>query len=167
MSGQGRKLHVPAAPSTLAGYVTALTDADVVEDVTVAASRCRRVLDHATGRREARLGVVRPAVVERAIARRPTIAGEQAAMVRRLTGAGAGAGVAMVVGQAGTGKTFALAAARDAWEASGHRVIGAALARRAARELQDGAGIPAPASPRCSSSCAHGRTARCRGARCW
>ena len=39
-------------------------------------------------------------------------------MVRRLTLEGDG--VAVVVGQAGTGKTFALAAAREAWEASGH-----------------------------------------------
>jgi conjugative relaxase-like TrwC/TraI family protein len=100
----------------------------------------RRILEHAAGTRQAQLAVVRPAVIERALARRPTIAGEQAAMVRRLTGEGAG--VAVVVGQAGTGKTFALAAAREAWEASGHVVIGAALARRAARELEDGAGIP-------------------------
>ena len=60
-------------------------------------------------------------------------------MVRRLVLDGDG--VAVVVGQAGTGKTYALAAAREAWEASGHRVIGAALARRAAIELEDGAGI--------------------------
>jgi ATP-dependent exoDNAse (exonuclease V) alpha subunit len=71
--------------------------------------------------------------------RRPTIAGEQAGMVRRLVLDGDG--VAVVIGQAGTGKTFALAAAREAWEGSGYRVIGAALARRAAIELEDGAGI--------------------------
>ena len=60
-------------------------------------------------------------------------------MVRRLVLDGDG--VAVVIGQAGTGKTFALAAAREAWEGSGYRVIGAALARRAAIELEDGAGI--------------------------
>ena len=50
--------------------------------------------------------------------------------------------VAVVAGRAGTGKTFALAAAREAWEATGAPVLGAAVARRAARELETDAGIP-------------------------
>jgi conjugative relaxase-like TrwC/TraI family protein len=65
---------------------------------------------------------------------------EQRAMVERITTDGAG--VSVVVGAAGTGKTFALAAARDTWEADGHHVIGCALAARAAAELQDQTGIP-------------------------
>jgi len=52
-----------------------------------------------------------------------------------------GDGVALVVGKAVTGKTFALGAAREAWQAAGQPVLGVAVARRAARELQDGAGI--------------------------
>ncbi|MDP9022558.1 MAG: AAA family ATPase, partial [Actinomycetota bacterium] len=64
---------------------------------------------------------------------------EQAEMVRRLTGSGAG--VEVVVGKAGTGKTYALDAARAAWQAAGYRVTGAALAARAALELEASAGI--------------------------
>jgi hypothetical protein len=44
--------------------------------------------------------------------------------------------------KAGSGKTFALAAAREVWEASGQVVIGAAVARRAVGPLEDSSGIP-------------------------
>jgi conjugative relaxase-like TrwC/TraI family protein len=54
----------------------------------------------------------------------PTIGADQEAMVRDLTQAGAG--VAAVVGKAGTGKTYALGAARHAWQLEGYRVLGAA-----------------------------------------
>jgi conjugative relaxase-like TrwC/TraI family protein len=90
--------------------------------------------------REAGLGLAAPAAVERAIAARPTLAGEQEEMVRRL--ARDGDGVAVVLGSAGAGKTFALAAAREAWELSGTPVLGAAIAWRAARGLEEEAGIP-------------------------
>ncbi|GMU78779.1 MAG: hypothetical protein AMXMBFR46_15730 [Acidimicrobiia bacterium] len=71
---------------------------------------------------------------------RPSISAEQAMAVKRVTGTDAP--VAVIVGQAGTGKTFALDAAREAWHRTGLRVRGAALAAKAARELQAGSGIP-------------------------
>jgi Ti-type conjugative transfer relaxase TraA len=71
--------------------------------------------------------------------RRRTLSAEQATMVRRLTTSGAG--VEVVVGKAGTGKTYALDAARHAWQQAGIAVTGVALAARAALELQDSAGI--------------------------
>ncbi|MDP8931637.1 MAG: relaxase domain-containing protein [Actinomycetota bacterium] len=78
-------------------------------------------------------------VVERVLAARPTMTGEQVEMVRRLTRDGDG--VAVVVGRAGTGKTFSLDAARHAWQAAGIPVRGVALAARAARELEESSGI--------------------------
>jgi ATP-dependent exoDNAse (exonuclease V) alpha subunit len=48
----------------------------------------------------------------------------------------------VIVGAAGTGKTFLLAAARAAWLKAGFRVHGAALAALAAAQLEAGSGIP-------------------------
>ncbi|MEZ5215685.1 MAG: AAA family ATPase [Ilumatobacteraceae bacterium] len=47
----------------------------------------------------------------------------------------------VVVAPAGSGKTFSLNAARQGWEANGHRVIGVSLAARAAKELAAQANI--------------------------
>lgn len=47
----------------------------------------------------------------------------------------------VLAGVAGTGKTSLLRAAREAWEGEGLRVLGMAVAGKAARELQYGAGI--------------------------
>src|SRR6266536_2055627 len=69
----------------------------------------------------------------------PRLAADQQAMVRALTASGHG--VQVVNAHAGTGKTFALDAARAAWQQAGYRVLGAALAAQAAKELADGAGI--------------------------
>ena len=71
---------------------------------------------------------------------RPSISLEQALAVKRVTVTDAP--VAVIVGQAGTGKTFALDAARETWHRTGLRVRGAALAAKAARGLQSGSGIP-------------------------
>lgn len=99
----------------------------------------RGTIQRALDGQSARVGIVDHAVLEDAVGRRATLSGEQAVMVRRLCLDGAA--VQVVVGKAGTGKTFAMDAAREAWEAQGYRVYGAALARRAAHELRDGAGI--------------------------
>ena len=65
---------------------------------------------------------------------------EQQMMVRTLTKSGNA--VDVVVGRAGTGKTYALAAAASAWRAEGLRPIGVAIAARAAAELEASAGLP-------------------------
>ncbi len=78
-------------------------------------------------------------LVRSVLAGHPALSPEQRAMVERLTTSADA--VQVVVGAAGTGKTFALSVAREVWERCGVRVTGAALAARAAGELEDGAGI--------------------------
>ena len=53
-----------------------------------------------------------------------------------------GNGYDLVIGQAGTGKTTLLEAARIGWEEAGFRVIGTAVAARTAADLEAGTGIP-------------------------
>ncbi len=67
------------------------------------------------------------------------LAPEQRQMVERLTTSGAG--VEVVVGLGGAGKTFSLAAAREAWAAGGVEVRGCAIADAATRNLEREAGI--------------------------
>ena len=83
---------------------------------------------------------VRQRTLEEAWRARPSISLEQALAVKSVTVTDQP--VAVIVGHAGTGKTFALDAAREAWQRTGLRPRGAALAARAARELQAGSGIP-------------------------
>ena len=97
------------------------------------------VVEDARARARAGVGVAAEEVVAGVLGARPTISDEQRAMVERLTTSGAG--VEVVVGRAGTGKTFALSACREAWQAAGNPVLGACLAARAARNLEDEAGI--------------------------
>src|SRR5204863_8822000 len=91
-------------------------------------------------RRRVGAGVAPEEAVAEAIRRRPALTGEQAEMVRRLLTDGDG--VAVMRGRAGAGKTYALDPAREAWERAGYRVVGAAVAGRAAAELEAGSGIP-------------------------
>jgi len=76
--------------------------------------------------------------VAAAIGARPFLAGEQRAAIEYVTGPQR---MAAVVGLAGAGKSTMLAAAREAWEAEGYRVYGAALSGKAAEGLEASAGI--------------------------
>ena len=75
-------------------------------------------------------------LIEQVIAQRPTLSREQEKAVRSLLGGG---NLRILIGDAGTGKTFVLGAVKDAFEAqgSGHNVIGCALAGIAAENLQE------------------------------
>jgi Ti-type conjugative transfer relaxase TraA len=64
---------------------------------------------------------------------------QRAAVHRLLTGEKL---VDSLIAAAGSGKTYSLNLAREMWEGSGYRVIGASLAARAAKELEDQAHIP-------------------------
>lgn len=97
------------------------------------------VIERSIERRLEGSGVAAEEDIEASLSKRPSLFPDQRAMVQRLTTSGQG--VEVVVGKAGSGKTFALDAAREAWEGSGHSVVGCALSARAAQELQSGSGI--------------------------
>jgi len=73
-------------------------------------------------------------VVARVLAKRPSMKADQRAMVERLLGGGEG--VIVVVGEAGTGKTYALTAAAQGWAATGAELRVAAPTWRAANVLR-------------------------------
>jgi len=86
--------------------------------------RERRLVAAATERRDAACAQARPEVVRSVLDRHPTVGEDQAAMVEDVCRSGAG--VSLVVGRAGSGKTWALGLAREALELDGYRVLGAA-----------------------------------------
>jgi conjugative relaxase-like TrwC/TraI family protein len=84
-------------------------------------------------------------VVARVLAERPSMKSDQEAMVRRLlTG---GEGLVVVVGEAGTGKTYALVAAARGWSADRGELRVAAPTWRAANVLRS-EGLEATSLPR-------------------
>ena len=78
-------------------------------------------------------------VVDAVLSRHSSLRDEQREAASFLTTAPGS--VQMLSGLAGTGKTYVQRVCREAWEAAGLRVVGAALSAKAAGELQDGSGI--------------------------
>lgn len=81
---------------------------------------------------------VRDTVLEAVFQRHARLSEEQRVAIAHVAGDGL---LAAVVGRAGAGKTTMMKAAREVWEAAGYRVVGAALAGKAAEGLSSEAGI--------------------------
>jgi conjugative relaxase-like TrwC/TraI family protein len=94
----------------------------------------QRLVESATGRMGEQTAVASHQAVRDALAAHPTAGPDQQAMVRDLCQGGQG--VALVVGRAGTGKTFALGIARHAWQLDGYRLLAAAPTGIATMSLQ-------------------------------
>jgi conjugative relaxase-like TrwC/TraI family protein len=94
----------------------------------------QRLVVAATGRTEEQTARVSHQAVREALAAHPTAGADQRAMVRDVCQGGHG--VALVVGRAGTGKTFALGIARHAWQLDGYRLLAAAPTGIATMSLQ-------------------------------
>ena len=94
----------------------------------------QRLVESATGRTDEQTAVATHEAVRDALAAHPTAGSDQQAMVRDLCQGGQG--VALMVGRAGTGKTFALGIARHAWQLDGYRLLAAAPTGIATMSLQ-------------------------------
>ncbi|MVA27205.1 Ti-type conjugative transfer relaxase TraA [Agrobacterium vitis] len=81
---------------------------------------------------------VSDAALDATFRRHERLSEEQKAAIERIAGP---ARIAAVVGRAGAGKTTMMKAAREAWELAGYRVVGGALAGKAAEGLEKEAGI--------------------------
>jgi conjugative relaxase-like TrwC/TraI family protein len=101
----------------------------------------RELLESADQRQTEPAGIADRGAVGEALRSRPTLSGEQRTLVLAL--AREGGGVQVIRAAAGTGKTYALGAAVEAWQRSGIPVIGCALSARAACELRDQTGVDA------------------------
>jgi conjugative relaxase-like TrwC/TraI family protein len=94
----------------------------------------QQLVTGAAGRMGEQAAVASHQAVREALAAHPTAGPDQQAMIRDLCQGGQG--VALVVGRAGTGKTFALGIARHAWQLDGYRLLAAAPTGIATMSLQ-------------------------------
>jgi len=99
------------------------------------------LLADAASRNDGASATASPREITHALTRRPSLSIDQCLLVEQITAERGD--VQVILAPAGTGKTFALDAARDAWERSEISVLGCALSARAACELREQAAIPA------------------------
>jgi conjugative relaxase-like TrwC/TraI family protein len=139
-----RVLADPGAGSdhvrTRSGHLVPATSGDRRYTTTELLAAEQRVIRSATARIGEGTSRVAPGTVEHVLGLHPHLDPEQADGVRALLTSGNG--YDLVIGQAGTGKTTLLGAARIGWEEAGFRVIGTAVAARTAADLEAGTGIP-------------------------
>ncbi|MGO8863476.1 MAG: AAA family ATPase, partial [Acidimicrobiales bacterium] len=125
---------------TRSGHVVPATSGDRRYTTTELLAAEERIDAAATDRVGAGCAQVGSATVDDVLAHHAHLDGEQAQGVRQLLTSGNG--YDLVIGQAGTGKSTMLGAARIGWEEAGFRVIGTAVAARTAADLEGGTGIP-------------------------
>ena len=139
-----RVLADPAAGTdhvrTRSGQMIAATSGDRRYTTTELLAAEERIIRSATARIGEGTGRVAPGTVDHVLGLHPHLDTEQADGVRALLTSGNG--YDLVIGQAGTGKSTMLGAARAGWEEAGHKVIGTAVAARTAAALEAGTGIP-------------------------
>ena len=122
------------------GQIVPATSGDRRYTTTELLAAEERIVSSAVERIADRTAQVAPALVDQVLRRHPYLDGEQAVGVEALLTSGNG--YDLVAGQAGTGKSTMLVAARIGWEVAGYRVIGTAVAARTAADLEAGTGIP-------------------------
>ncbi len=133
-------MPAPSTSGPRSGHLVPATSGDRRYTTTELLAAEQRIIDSALTRIGEATGRVTPDVVEHVLGLHPHLDGEQADGVRALLTSGNG--YDLVIGQAGTGKSTMLGAAKIGWEQAGFRVIGTAVAARTAADLEAGTGIP-------------------------